>query len=398
MIPKIDVDIGISIYCTSFKGCGGKIRQNLEDFSVSEVLSNNAVSLIKQNEGYAVYKLKKQNIDTNHVLKDLFKKTGIRLKSLGLKDASAITEQYVCSMNKSQSIDDFHTKKYSVERTGFVKKPLTKKNMIGNKFKIKITTPLSEPSKFDEYDKVLNFYGYQRFGSTRPVTHLVGKAILQRDFLKAIKLLVSFTSGYDSKENTNLRKKLSDDSNYKKLFSEIPAQMDLERIAISEMLTHNNPLKAIKALPLTIRRFFVQSYQSFLFNKTISSAFENGEDLLSPQEGDVCFDKNGILGKYVKGIKQHLSIPIVGYSYYKKTRFHYYTSRILEDEEISPKDFYLKEIQEVSNEGGYRNSAISCTDFSVNDNTISFTLSRGSFATIILREIIKPEDPIKAGF
>lgn len=398
MIPKIDSDIGISVYSTSFSGCGGKIRQNAEDFVVSEILSEKSMSSIKQNDGYAVYKLKKQNIDTNHALQDFFKKTGIRLKSLGLKDASAVTEQFVCSMNKSKATKTFSTKKYSIEKIGFTKKPLTKKDMIGNYFKIKITDPSSEPSKFDEFEKILNFYGYQRFGSSRPVTHLIGKAILQRNFSEAIKLLISFTSEFDSNQNTELRKKLADESNYKKLLSEVPPQMDLEKIAVSEMLEHNDPLKAIKALPLQIRRFFVQSYQSFLFNKTLSSSFENEEDLFNPQEGDVCFDKNGILGKYVKGLEQNPSIPLVGYSYYKKTRFDYYISKILENEEITPKDFYLKEIQEISNEGGYRHSSIICSGYSANNNTISFSLSRGSFATIVLREIMKPKDPIRSGF
>ena len=398
MIPKLDIDIGISVYSTSFDGCGGKIRQNVEDFIVSEILSEKSLASIKQSDGYAVYKLKKQNIDTNHALKEIFKKTGVRLKSLGLKDSFAITEQFVCSMNKSRAIQDFVASKYSLNKIGFVQKPLTKKNMIGNHFQIKISDPSSDPSKFDEYDKILNFFGYQRFGSARPVTHLVGKAIVQRNFSNAIKLLVSFTSEFDSKEHTEFRKQLADESNYKKLLSDIPPQMDLERIAISEMIEHNDPLKAIKALPLSIRRFFVQAYQSYLFNKTVSMAFENGEDLFSPQEGDVCFDKNGILGKYIKGLEQSISIPLVGYSYYKKTRFDYYTSQILKQEEISPKDFYLKEIQELSNEGGYRNSAVSCADYSVNDNTISFSLSRGSFATIVLREIMKPGDPIGSGF
>jgi tRNA pseudouridine13 synthase len=398
VIPKIDTDIGISVYSTSFSGCGGKIRQIPENFVVSEILSEKAMSSIKQNDGYAVYNLKKQKIDTNHALKEIFKKTGIRLKSLGLKDAFAITEQFVCSMNKSKPIQNFSTPKYSIEKVGFVQKPLTKKNMIGNHFDIKITEPSSDPSKFDEFDKILNFYGYQRFGSARPVTHLIGKAILQRNFSEAIKLLVSFTSEFDSSKNTELRKKLVDESNYKKFLSEVPPQMDLERIAISEMIEHNDPLRAIKALPLQIRRFFVQAYQSFLFNKTVSAAFQNGEDLFNPQEGDVCFDKNGILGKYIKGLEQNVSVPIVGYSYYKKTRFDYYTSKILEDEEIKPKDFYLKEIQELSNEGGYRNSSIICSNHTTADNKISFSLSRGSFATIVLREIIKPEDPIRSGF
>ena len=164
------------------------------------------------------------------------------------------------------------------------------------------------------------------------------------------------------------------------------------------MIKENDPKKALRAIPLAIRRFYVQAYQSYLFNLTLSAAFNDGEDLFFPQEGDVCYDKNGIIGKFSNDSAQRLSIPFVGYSYYKKTRFNYQISKILENEEIAPKDFFLKDMQEISNEGGFRNSSIKCDDVKANQDTISFTLSRGSFATIVLREIMKPEDPIIAGF
>ena len=88
----------------------------------------------------------------------------------------------------------------------------------------------------------------------------------------------------------------------------------------------------------------------------------------------------------------------MGYSYYKKTRFHYYIEKILRDEGVTHKDFFSKEIQEISNEVGFRNSSIKCDDYSTSDNIVSFSLSRGSFATIVLREIIKPENPLISGF
>jgi tRNA pseudouridine13 synthase len=398
VIPKIDLDIGISVYSTSFEGCGGKIRTTDKDFLVSEVLSKKALRNISTEGGYAVYKLKKHGIDTNHSLSNIFKKYGLRLKSLGLKDASAFTEQFVCSEIKSNSIEKISEEKYSLEQIGFVKKPLSKKDMIGNKFTIKITGTTSDIKKFDEYEKILNFYGYQRFGSTRPVTHLIGKSILQKNYEKAVNLLLSFTSEYDSPENSKLRKKLSDKSNYPKLLNDIPHQMDLERIVVNQMIKYDDPKKSIHALPISMRRFFIQAYQSFLFNKTLSMALIDGEDLLSPQNGDVCYDKNGIVGKFSNESGQTLSIPLVGYSYYKKTRFHYQISKILESEEILPSDFFLKEMQELSSEGGFRNSSIKCDDVNITNNTISFTLSRGSYATIVMREIMKPNDPIIAGF
>ena len=398
MIPKIDSQIGISVYSTKFEGTGGIIRTSPEDFEVSEVISDKSLKLISEQGDYAVYKLKKKKIDTNHALSDIFRKKGLRLKALGLKDASAITEQFVCSSNKGRSIDNYVSSKYSLEKLGYVKKPLSKKDMIGNHFKIKIVDCKDTLSKFQEQNKILNFYGYQRFGSKRAVTHLIGKAILQRDFEKAVELILSFRSPFDSKENNEIREKLIDKSNFEKYFDQVPPQMDIERIVLREMIDSGDSQKSIRRVPLSLRRFYIQAYQSFLFNHTLSSAFLDGENLFESKEGDVCFDLKGIIGKYLKGVDQLLAIPFVGYSYYKKTRFDYQISKILEYEEISPKDFFIKEMQEVSNEGGFRQAAMSCSNYSSEGNTLEFTLSRGSFATILLREIIKPQDPLNAGF
>ncbi|QLH07230.1 tRNA pseudouridine(13) synthase TruD [Nitrosopumilus ureiphilus] len=398
MIPNLDSQIGITVYSTTFSGIGGKIRVDPEDFHVNEIISEKAKNSISDQQGYAVYKLKKKKIDTNHALSSIFRKKGIRLKSLGLKDASAITEQFVCSGNKGKAIENFSTEKYSLEKIGYVKKPLSKKDMIANHFKIKISECSNELSSFTEFHKILNFYGYQRFGSKRPVTHLIGKAILQRDFKKAVELILSFTSSYDSKENTEIREKLSDKANYEQYFDQVPNQMDVERIVLKEMIEHDDPISAIRAIPLALRRFYIQAYQSFIFNQSLSLSFLDGENLFEAQSSDVCFDFHGIIGKYVQGLDQRLALPFVGYSYYKKTRFDYQITKILKQEEITPKDFFIKEMQEVSSEGGFRQAAIHCFDYSSHENTVEFSLSRGMFATILLREIMKPEDPVIAGF
>ena len=398
MISNLDSQIGITVYTTNFVGINGKIRSNPEDFVVSELLSERIQNSIKEQEGYAVFRLKKRKIDTNHALSNIHRKHGLRLKALGLKDASAITEQYVCSFNKGKSIDGIESGRYSIKKIGYVKKPLSKKDMIGNHFKIKISNCSEGLSKFNDYDKILNFYGYQRFGSKRPVTHLVGKAILQKNFKEAVTLLLSFTSPYDSKENTEIREKLADESNYKEYLSFVPPQMDIERIVIKEMLESGNELKAIRAIPLSLRRFYIQAYQSYIFNQTLSMAFSDGGNLFESFENDVCFDPKGKIGKFVKGLEQILAVPSVGYSYYKKTRFDHHISKILTFEEITPKDFFIKEMQEVSSEGGFRQASLNCTDYSTIDNTLEFSLSRGSFATVLLREIMKPQDPIEAGF
>lgn len=398
MIPKIDSDIGITTYTTKYPGCGGKIKVHNDDFAVFEVLSQKTLDSVSQNEGFAAYKLKKSGIDTNHALETIFHKFGVHLKALGLKDSSAVTEQFVCSLGQNKSIPNYTDGKISLEKIGFFKKPLSAKDMVGNRFVIKVTDPKQSFSDFAEHDKIFNFYGYQRFGSRRPVTHLVGKALVQRRFDDAITLLLSFTSEHDSEENTKVRKLMSDESNYSEALKALPHKMDLERTVLQQMLEHNDPQRAFQKLPLSIRRLFVDAYSSFIFNLTVCKAFEYGEELFHPQDGDVCYDKNAKLGKYEMDPSQQLAIPMVGHSYFKKTRFDLHISKILQDEHVGPKDFFFKEMQEISAEGGFRTASILCTDFSAKQNTASFTLQRGSFATMVMREIMKPDDPLGAGF
>ena len=398
MIPKIDRELGLSVYSTEFQGSGGKIKLKNEDFKVKEIISEKSKKLINDNDGFSVYLLKKNGIDTTHALNDIKKRFGITLKSLGLKDSSAITEQYVYSMIKAKPVKKIEGKKYNLEFIGFTKKPLSKQDMIGNHFLIKIENPSKNISEFSEFGNILNFFGYQRFGSKRPITHIVGKMIVQKDFKGAVDVILNTNSEYDTPQNNEVRNIISQSRNYSEIIDKIPKSMDIELTVMHEMEEHNDPVRAIRAIPLQMRRFYVQAYQSFLFNRTVSEAFEYGENLFEAQNDDICFDKNAIIGKFQNDESQKLAIPLVGHSYYKKTRFDFHIQKILFDEAVSTKDFLIKELQEVSIEGGFRNASLSCTDYSLNDNIASFTLSRGSFATIVLREIMKPNEPLSAGF
>ena len=62
------------------------------------------------------------------------------------------------------------------------------------------------------------------------------------------------------------------------------------------------------------------------------------------------------------------------------------------------KRIVIKDFQEISIDGGFRNASINYLNFSIDENLIKFQLSRGSYATIVLREILKPENPLDCGF
>jgi tRNA pseudouridine13 synthase len=92
---------------------------------------------------------------------------------------------------------------------------------------------------------------------------------------------------------------------------------------------------------------------------------------------------------------------MAGYTFQPgKSRFENITGTILQEEEVAAKDFYIKEMQELSHQGGFRQAPLWCMDFLYKRDplTVSFKLPKGSYATTLLREIIKPDDPIRSGF
>ena len=51
MIPKIDSEIGISVYATQSNGTDGRIKTSNDTFIVKEILSDKALKSISDNNG-----------------------------------------------------------------------------------------------------------------------------------------------------------------------------------------------------------------------------------------------------------------------------------------------------------------------------------------------------------
>ena len=152
-VPKLDMLVGMGLYSTDTPGTGGSIKEKREDFAVNEVLAEKTLSRIAENTGYAVYKLDKNGIDTNHALAEVQKRTGVRLKALGLKDSRAVTSQYVCATSKMAKISKYDGGRFSIKQIGFSKRPLTAKDMIGNRFSIRVSGTDADLSEFNVFVK-----------------------------------------------------------------------------------------------------------------------------------------------------------------------------------------------------------------------------------------------------
>ncbi|MFQ5872071.1 MAG: tRNA pseudouridine(13) synthase TruD, partial [Candidatus Geothermarchaeales archaeon] len=71
---------------------------------------------------------------------------------------------------------------------------------------------------------------------------------------------------------------------------------------------------------------------------------------------------------------------------------------------LNPRDFYVDAMPELSCRGSLRTAAQSVeelvlhSDFEAGALTCMFTLGKGSYATVLLRELMKPENPAGQGF
>jgi tRNA pseudouridine13 synthase len=100
-------------------------------------------------------------------------------------------------------------------------------------------------------------------------------------------------------------------------------------------------------------------------------------------------------------IKMVPAIRMAGYTFQPgRGRFENITKTIMQEEGVEARDFYIKETQELSHQGGFRQAPLWCMGFSHRPDplTVSFKLPKGSYATTLLRELVKPEDPIRSGF
>ena len=414
-VPKIDKLAGIECYCTDYRGISGSIKRVNEEFRVSEVIDTSFLANIStvqdEHHKYPLYILEKRNIDSNHAIFEIRRKLGIKLKVIGLKDAKAVTKQYASSEQTKNIIKEAATAHTLLSLKGFTKTPIGKSSLSGNAFTITIHDPIiSDISSFiPEIKNIANFYGLQRFGSERMVTHLVGKEIVKRNFQKAVELLLSFTTEYDTTMSIEIRNKSRDPKKYSQIIRELPKRMDIEYQVMSVLEKGKGPIAALRSVPINIRRLFVQAYQAYIFNKCLSIAVLNGENVVKSKEGDLCFEieNSSVFGRIRKYnpstdlISQTVpAIRLIGYTFQPgKGRFDKITEEIMSTEGITPREFYIKEMQELSAQGGFRQAPLWSKDFTFRGSlTVCFKLPKGSYATTLLRELIKPDDPVRAGF
>ena len=419
-MPEAERAIGIEVYASTGAPCRAVAKSSEEDFKVEEFIPKLEISSEDSPGSYPIYRVEKRSIDTLHMERSLGDALRSRLSYAGMKDKRAVAVQYVTpTSTKSLRPTRVEREKFTAELVGFVARPISRGMVKGNRFKVvlraccaDIANRVEEVMTLARLRLLPNFFGFQRFGAREAGTHLIGKAIVQRDFKQAVSLMLLTPRTTDDKVSEEARNTMAS-GNYKEGGKMLPSHQDVEKMVARRLSAEpENWTGALRAAPMTVRRLYVQAYQSFIFNRTLSLALERGLDISEFEEGDNWSEvsEDGLVISRVRGVRDAIPsnstpVPMVqlaGYAYRNYgSRFDSCVEEVMAQERVSAKEFYVKEMQEVSAEGGFRRPHLAVWDASYARSgeraDLTFTLARGQYATVLLREVIKPGDSAAAG-
>ncbi len=416
--PKVEEDLGLKYYQTGTHGLGGKIRIKHDDFIVKEVFEGLEASPQTLCEGkafcmkYYIYVLEKKGVDTLEAIRKIRENLGIYdVGFAGLKDANALTYQFV-SLRSSKPLPcvlniDNTVKLYFFKCSG---KRIVKGGNWGNCFHIKIRDISAENSNicYSLFEEVISeifsmnglypYFAHHRLGLITPNTHRIGEKIVKRDWFGAVLELIGNPYPKENPRVYEARKIFSETLDPKMAFKLFPRKFVYERIVLKELLKGKSYLDSLLALPKFMLRFYVEAYQSYLFNEYISLRIEENIKPNTAIEGDIVV-ANGRFEKVLKerkiGLGEKILLPLVGYkTKLKNEESHNILKRVLESKGVEPSMFKVDELNIIV-EGGFRKSPMVIRNLSYACNEkclcLYFCLEKGFYATVFLREVMKNE-------
>lgn len=398
----------------------GIMKETPRDFIVEEITENgNLLEIDKQykpeeigfeeSEGkFSILVMQKENWDTSQAMKEIAKKSGRGIKSVGFagtKDRISVSTQ-LCSIFGAdpERLLSIHIKDLKINGAWKSDKQIRLGDLLGNKFTITIRTE-DQPDGTESIDKINNelngmfpnFFGMQRFG-IRENNVDVGIDILKGDFENAAMKFLTDTNKENNNDAVEARNRLKKELDFKDALSYFPRYLKYERMMLDYLSKYNKDYaNAFRRLPRQILLMFVHSIESYIFNSELNMRINN-KDIL-PTIGDkVCKsdffgfpDQSNIYDKKTNTENNEFMVGnIVGY---KTEELNDYERSIMEELGIEKAEFKIKQMPELNCKGDQRvlfapykgfKSGILDKGF-----ILSFSLPSGSYATSLLNEFIQ---------
>jgi tRNA pseudouridine13 synthase len=442
----IERAVGIEYYVSDAGGIGGRLRDEPADFRVREIEAFGAEPLDADPGSYPhlLIRATLRGWDTNDFAGRLSDRLGIsreRISWAGTKDKHAITTQ-LFSVRGVDAGELPEVENAEIEPVGRTGRPILFGDLAGNAFEITVREP-EHPERVDAITADLrafaggdlgdgeggdegraggttvgvpNYFGQQRFGSRRPVTHEVGLALVREGFEAAVLAYVGNPAEREPAATREARAYVEETSDWAGALDRFPDRMGYERAMCHELAgTDPGPAdfrRALEAVPANLQQLFVNAAQSALFNRMLSARLERGLPFAEPVAGDVvCFadrsapaelalpdpgrtqrvteERLDTVSRHCERGRAFVTAPLVGTDTDLADGEPGEIERgVIEEAGIDPVDF---DLPGEFGSAGTRRAVLVRTDLRVDRDPLqfAFALPKGAYATVLLREYLK---------
>lgn len=281
------------LYLTAgLPGSGGVIRRKPEDFRVTEIPLYEACG-----EGEFLFLLvQKRGMGTFEAVRRLAQALRIPEREIGyagLKDARAVTTQWISVPGpleeRARGLELPGISVLEARRHG---NKLRIGHLRGNRFSIVVRgAPPGGMERAGEILDVLlrrgapNYFGEQRFGA-RGASHHYGEAILRRDYDTFLKRFLGGPPAGEKDPRILRSRAAFEAGRIEDAFESMPMNRRAEKKCLHALLRFKDPERACMAIPKRMRQMYVSSFQSSIFNVALERRIQ-GLDRL--EDGDLAF-------------------------------------------------------------------------------------------------------------
>ena len=398
----------MSYLTTDIPGTGGKIKETPEDFRVEEI----PLYLPSGTGEHTYVVIEKRGLTTLEAMRRISRALNVPERDMGyagMKDSVGVTRQTFSiprvAPELCSALDLPGVRVLSALRHGNKLKP---GHLAGNRFRLRIrevaedALPRAEATlKVLESRGVPNYFGAQRYG-VQGNSHLIGRAMVRGDWREAFDTVIGDPSGVrDDRWRAAIEAYRRGD--LEESIRTFPGHCRTERDILQRLTKRPDSYeKAFYAIQPRLKKLYLSAYQSSLFDRLLEERLPGFDrvmtgDLAIKHDNGACFlvTDGALEAPRAEAFEISPSGPMFGC----RMRFPEGEPRELEEvllngENLAPASFDLP--GGLAMDGERRPLRVPLVDPGVErdgeDLMLSFALPRGSYATSVLREIMKNED------
>ena len=395
-----------SLYLTpDIEGIGGVLKRRHEDFCVEEVPLYEPVG----EGGHTYVTVEKRGISTFemvHRLGDYFGVSASAIGYAGLKDTRAVTRQRVSI--EGVSLDralDVSLPAIRIVDAAYHTNKLRLGHLAGNRFVIRVRHPRKDA--LERATEVLgiiaergapNFFGMQRF-SGRGNGHLIGRAMMLGDYDEALAYYIGRPRSNERPDVFEARQAYDDgDIDRARRLFPLPKFRN-ERRVLGGLLRGLSSEQAFGQVAPRMRRLLSSAYQSLLYNRVLARRMPEigvlmDGDIAQKHRGGACFLVDSAEAEQPRASEFEISPsgPLFGSKMLRPAG----APREVEDDILRAEGVDPAQMPKVFSlmNGLRRSMRIPVMEPEIHQEedrsiVVSFRLPSGSYATVIMDEIMK---------